>query len=43
VLPLHRIAGRTDATVLHGADLDRFVSGARPLTDAEVHDADPAV
>jgi hypothetical protein len=29
--------------VLHGADLDRFVSGARSLTDAEVHDADQAV
>jgi len=42
-LPLARLAGRTDATVLHGADLDEFVSGARPLTDAEVHEADRAV
>ena len=35
-LPLARISRRTDALVLHGADLDEFAAGARPLTDAEV-------
>jgi hypothetical protein len=35
-LPLAGIARRTDGTVQHGADLDAFAAGARPLTDAEI-------
>lgn len=35
-LPLVRLAGRVDGSVLHGTDLSGFIAGARPLTDAEV-------